>query len=103
MRVVTTSGTREIKIIPRYLQEATETYTVVLTNEETKEEESITVSNYTVTDYNTNISQVLVPITSTYSEGSVFRIKVTDSSDRITYRGKLFVTDQTPQNYSING
>lgn len=103
MRVITTSGARNIKIIPRYTQSGTINYQITLYNENTRQSTSLTAFDYEVSTYNTNNGQIEIEISDTYNEGDTFSFKVTDNTnDRVVNRGKIFVTDQTPQNYSIN-
>lgn len=104
MRVISTSGTRTAKFILRETQTATTSYKVVLTNEDSGAESEIDVANYTITQLNDNNGQIEVTFTSTYTEGLGFSLKITSKDGNTLYhRNKIFVTDQTPQNYSING
>ena len=103
MRVITTSGTRSVNIIPRYVQTVSVDYQITLYNENTRQSNSLTAFTYTLTSYTNNNGQIELTFTDSYAEGDSLSYYVTDTTNnRIAYRGKLFVTDQTPQNYSIN-
>lgn len=104
MRVITTSGSRTVKFVLRELQTATTSYKAILTNENTGVETEIDVVDWTVTQMNNNNGQLSVNITDTFNEGADFSVKITSVDKTVVYhRNKLFVTDQTPQDYSING
>ena len=103
MRVISTSGTRTIKVTPRYEQtDTTVNYVLSLYNESTAVSSDITL-NYLLTDYISNIGQIVFTFTDTYNEGDEFSYKITDTTNsRLVCRGKIFATDQVTQNYSIN-
>lgn len=104
MRVITTSGTREIKVALRTAPTMTTSYKAVVRNDNTRVESEIDVLNYTVSNYNDNNGQLAFNITDTYLEGDELTLKVTSTDGNTIYhRNKIFVTDQTPQDYNING
>lgn len=104
MRVITTTGSRNVNLVLRYLQTVTTSYKVVIINDNTKAEAEIDVDNWTLTQLNDNMGQLQFTVTDAYNEGDELTVKVV-STDGLTvyHRNKIFVTDQTPQNYNING
>jgi len=104
MRVITTSGTREVKVVLRNTPTTTTSYKAVVRNDNTRVESEIDITNYTVTNLNDNNGQLAFNITETYLEGDELTLKVTSTDGNTIYhRNKIFVTDQTPQYYNING
>ena len=84
-------------------QTATTSYKVKLKSENRTESE-IDITDWTMTQFNDNIGQLLVSFTDTYNEGDEFALKVTSvDGNTIYHRNKIFVTDKNKQNYSING
>ncbi|WP_136465528.1 hypothetical protein [Flagellimonas onchidii] len=43
-----------------------------------------------------------VQLTHDFSEGDNYTFEVTDTSDNLMYRGKIFITAQESQNYNLN-
>lgn len=106
MRTITTTGNRWIYLTMRNSQDDNTAidYKVILTNENTREDLEIDVEDWLPSDNNTYDGQLAVLITQDFNEGDEYRIKVINQNTGIvSHRNKLFVTDQTPQNYSING
>lgn len=104
MRVISTSGTRTIKLVLRYLQTVTTSYDIVVKNDNTRQETTIDLDNWTMTQFNDNMGQIEVTFTETYTEGDNLTIKVLSTDGNTLYhRNKIFVTDQVTQEYNIDG
>ena len=43
-----------------------------------------------------------VQMTHEFTEGDNFTYEVTDTSNNLMYRGKIFITEQDTQNYNLN-
>jgi hypothetical protein len=69
---------------------------IELTDEETKSVFFTTNDPY-LTDGYLRIADITLPFSTT--EGQSFQIKITDVTDRIVYRGKLYATNIDKQNY----
>lgn len=86
-----------IKVIPRTLNVDND-HTFSLTNEDTRV--SVDVSN--TKSINNAYIDYVVSITNT--EGQSYSLKITDDTTTlVVWRGKIFCTTQTTQNYKING
>lgn len=88
-----------IKVLPRYYASTTTNITVTVTNEDTRQDVTQTLSSISVSDgflsFNTNAS---------FLENSTYRIKIVENTlNEVVFRGKIFSTDQSKQNYTING
>lgn len=104
MRIITTTGIREVFLVMRYSQNASVDYKVILTNEQTKQDIEIDVDDWLPSDTDSNMGQLKFTVTQDFNEGDEYRIKVVNKdNDVVCHRNKLFITDQVPQNYNING
>ena len=96
MIVVDLSGSYNIFIIPRTLN-IDNSHTFSLTNEDTRVAASISntkVISGGYIDYSVSFST---------AEGNSYSLKITDDvTTLVVYRGKVFATAQTTQNYVIN-
>ncbi len=96
MVVINLSGTYNIFIIPRNLN-VDNAHTFSLTDEDTRIATSISntkVINNGYIDYSITLST---------SEGKSYSLKITDdTTTEVVWRGKVFATAQTTQNYVIN-
>lgn len=102
MRVLALSGSRTINVVLRDYADS-DSYEVVLTNKNNDSTESVSVTK-TESEINLNMGQLQIPITSEYNEGQQYEYEVTENgSTEALFRGKLYFTDQDPQEYNING
>ncbi len=93
MKVVNPNdATHTIRLIPRFYPKGS--VTIYLYNEANKDvySEIITLSE---ADGYLSIDA----ITYTFEEGDKYQIKITEGSE-VVYRGKIFATEQEPQEYS---
>lgn len=97
MVVIDLSGTYNILIIPRTLN-VDNAHTFSLTDEDTRIASSISntkVINNGYIDYSVSIANT--------AEGNSYSLKITDdTTTEVVWRGKVFATAQTTQNYVIN-
>lgn len=105
MRIATTSGTRTFNIVLRdYKATDDGAYTVNLFNKNTQEESTIAITGQTNSVIQANMNQLVVTLTDTYTEGDEFSFYITGTGESVVlHRNKIFITDQTPQNYNIDG
>lgn len=105
MRVITTSGTRSFNIVLRdYKTTDNGTYTVYVYNKNTQAESEISITGQTNSVIQANMNQLSVTITDTYNEGDEVSFYITGTGEtNVLHRNKIFFTDQTPQNYNIDG
>ena len=93
MNVVNTNDEEHIIfVIPRYYNFTEPILNIY--NEATKLAENIDFE-YTVTD-----GKMSVGFTFTFKENDRFRVKISEGNE-IVYRGKLFATSQTTQDYKL--
>jgi hypothetical protein len=92
MKVVQTGTAHSISFIPRFYP--TLDLVVSLYNE--ADRSTGTPAN----TYATSNGYTTVNFTYTFVEKDRFQIKITEGSE-VVYRGKILVTDQTPQDYKI--
>jgi len=96
MIVIDLSGTYNIFIIPRTLN-VTNAHTFSLTDEDLR-----TTANISNTKAINN-GYIDYSITLAMTEGKTYSLKITDDvTTAVVYRGKVFATAQTTQNYRIN-
>ena len=92
------SSTHSISIIPRYYN-IDNVHTLELKDEDTNTNVSLVINNRTLSDGN-----IIYLITATLNDNRSYRLKISDNTTTdIVFRGKVFTTTQTPQNYQING
>jgi|TARA_R110000851_G_scaffold116880_1_gene243346 hypothetical protein len=92
-------ATNTIKVLPRYYSTVTTNITVTITNEDTRQDVSHVVSSVTVSD-----GFLSFKTSASFTENSTYRVKIVDKTiERVVFRGKIFSTDQSKQNYIING
>jgi len=93
------NATHSIGILPRYYAAMTTDVSVEITNEDTRQDVTHNVSNVEKSDgfliFDTDVSLI---------KNSTYRLKITDLNlKEVIFRGKIFSTDQSTQNYSLNG
>lgn len=87
-----------IKLIPRY-NDINNTHSISLYDEDTRNVTSANIIQRTLSN-----GYIYYVIDDTFSENKSYRITVTDTvTNTIYFRGKLFTTSQSKQNYQING
>ena len=99
MKVITTSGTKAFKVIPRQYIDGD--ITVILTSESTGSSVTVTPTASTVRDYMTFTAEF-----GTLTEGDFYVLEVKNSG-AVIYKDKVFCTGQTIDQsnndyYSIN-
>jgi hypothetical protein len=95
MNVVNPNNTtHEIVIIPRFYP--TDNVNLFLYNETTQLQIDLNVVNsYTIVD-----GKMFVEFDYTFTEGQSFQVTITEFDD-VVYRGKIFATNQEPQDYKL--
>ena len=89
----------KVKVLPRYYDCLTTDLTVTFTNEDTRTDLTNTVSNVQIND-----GTLCFDINATFINNSTYKIKIVDNFlALVIFRGKAFSTNQSKQNYSING
>ena len=79
-------------------------YPVIFINTIEEDRVEYVIRKHIKTNLNDNNGQLAFNITETYLEGDELTLKVTSTDGNTIYhRNKIFVTDQTPQYYNING
>lgn len=103
MRVLTLTGNRTFNVVLRKHERLSPRYTVVLFNENTRQNEPKITVEVTNAQIEANMNQLEIPYAVDRLEGDEFSfyIKQPNSAD-ILHRNKLFFTAKTPQNYTIN-
>lgn len=86
---------QEIVVRPR---SNAETVSISFRNELTD-----TTSTYTNIATTLSDGWLTIPFTHSCSEGDSYEVTITTASGALVWRGKAFVTAQTPQDYKING
>tara|TARA_R110000822_G_scaffold185079_2_gene324308 strand:- start:1124 stop:1426 length:303 start_codon:yes stop_codon:yes gene_type:complete len=88
-----------IAILPRYYDELTVLGLVVtITNEDTRNVLVNTVSSVQKLDGFLSFSN-----SATFANNVTYKIKIVDTVYGVIFRGKIFATTQSSQNYRING
>ena len=96
MKVIDLSGTYNIFIIPRTLN-VDNAHTFSLTDENLRT--TTDISNTKVI----NNGYIDYTVAFTTAEGNTYSLKIVDDvTTNVVYRGKIFATAQTTQNYRIN-
>ena len=90
------NASNTISVLPRYYDDLTGNATVTITNEDTRQDLTHTVTNVTVND-----GFLSFDTDATFINNSTYRLKIVDNL--VVFRGKIFATTQTPQNYLIHG
>lgn len=91
-------SSHSLKVIPRYYN-VDNTHTLELYNEDTEVETTETIDSRSLAD-----GYITYDFTKTVEENDSYTYKITDATTtKVVSRGRIFVTDQTTQNYSING
>ena len=105
MRVTTTSGERDIFVVLRdYSVNKEGDYTVHVFNKNTQAESQILLTGYTEQSIQATMNQLKIKILDTYNEGDEVSFYVTGTGEtKVLHRNKILFTDQTPQDYNING
>lgn len=92
------NSTHSIKLIPRYYN-IDNVHTVSLYDEDLRTSSNLTIDTRTLSN-----GYIVYGFDLTTVEGKEYQIKITDNTtSNIVYRGKIFVTSQTTQDYNING
>lgn len=90
--------THNLKVIPRYYN-VDNTHTLITKEEGTTAEVTETIDTRTLAE-----GYITYTFDKTVSNNQRYSYKITDvTTTKVVSRGKIFVTDQTPQNYSVNG
>lgn len=90
--------THTVYLYPRYYDTGT-TLRVDMTQEDRDSTSTITPNSVTLSD-----QYMVIELDLTCVEGENYGVKVYDSTnDQIYYRGKVFVTEQTPQEFKLYG
>jgi hypothetical protein len=93
MNVVNPNNTtHEIVIIPRFYPESV--IELSLYNEATQ------LTNIVANTYNIVDGKMFVEFDYTFTEGQSFQVTITEFDD-VVYRGKIFATNQEPQDYKL--
>jgi len=102
--ILPATPTQNGSVLPRYYEDIDiNSLTVETTNEDTRESADFTVGNFSKSDGFLNFQISSTGVVNP-KENNTFKIKISDSvTDLVYFRGLAFVTDQNPQNYSING
>ena len=89
-----------ISILPRYYDDLDiNDLDIIIKDEDTRKELSLIITDKVKADgfFGFNVQAA-------FKENSTYNLKVNDSTSGLVYfRGKLFCTNQSTQNYSING
>lgn len=94
----TGNTTHSVKVIPRYYN-IDNTHVVSLYDEDSRSSSNLTIDSRTLSN-----GYIVYGFDLTVTEGKEYQIKITDSTTtNIVYRGKVFCTSQTTQDYNING
>ena len=92
------NASHNLKVIPRYYN-VTNTHTLKLYNEDTEVESTETIDSRSLAD-----GYITYTFTKTIEENQRYTYKVTDATTtKVVARGRIFVTDQPTQTYSVNG
>ena len=93
-------ATSTIDVLPRYYDDLQALNTnIVITNEDTKIDLTYTLSNQDKND-----GFFSFDVATNFVDNGTYRLKISDStSGLVYYRGKIFSTTQTAQNYSVYG
>jgi hypothetical protein len=105
MRVTTTSGVRNIYVVLRdYALNNSGDYTVNVFNKNTQSETEILLTGQTEAIIVSNMNQLKIELSNTYSEGDEVSFYVTGTAEtKVLHRNKILFTDQVPQDYNIDG
>lgn len=105
MRVLKLDESQSFYIVLRYYAENVEgDYTVHLFNKNTQEETQITLTGQTEVIISSQMNQLDVTIPDAHIEGSEYSFYVTGTNEtKVLHRNKLFFTNQTTQDYNIDG
>lgn len=89
-----------ISVLPRYYDEvASDNFTVEITNEDTRQLIVSTESSITVTD-----GFLSFDTDANFRNNSTYKLKIYNTiSELVYFRDKIFSTNQSEQNYRING
>ena len=88
-----------LRVLPRYYATISTDVSVSITNEDNRKVVTQNITNLLLDDgflsFDTDAS---------FIENSSYKIKIVENVlNEVIFRGKLFSTDQSKQNYSING
>jgi|SRR5690554_4449210 len=91
-------ATHKITVLPRYYRKATSNITVDFTNEDTRRNVSHTVSDIVIDD-----GAIAFSTDAIFVENATYSVKIFNSDiNKVIFRGKVFATTQSKQNYTIN-
>lgn len=90
------NASNTIEVLPRYYDDLTTNITVVITNEDTRTDLSHNVTNVVKDDGFLSFDTDAV-----FRDNTTYRLKINDNI--VVFRGKIFATTQSSQNYKING
>ena len=91
--------TNSVSITPRYYDDVGVNLSYEFEDEDTRVLNNITISGLIKAD-----CKLTFDVETTFIENTSYKLTITDNDlNEIIYRGLLFATDQTPQNYQING
>lgn len=93
-----TKEEHSFNILPRYYTSVTLNITVQITDEDTRRDLTHSISSVSISD-----GSLLFKSDAKFKENATYRIKITDTEiEEVVFRGKIFATDQSKQNYLIN-
>lgn len=100
------SEAQTVNVLPRYYEDInTANVSITFTNEDTREDVDLGAGVFTKSDG--FLSFDVVTLSGHSTENCTFKVKITATIDSVAntsiFRGLLFVTNQTPQDYSIYG
>ena len=92
-------ATNTLKVLPRYYSNSVADVTITITNEDTRQD---------VTQITTNILKsdgfLYFRTDANFINNSTYRLKIFDNTEsQVIFRGKIFATTQSKQNYLIHG
>lgn len=90
------NASNTIEVLPRYYNDLTTDITVVITNEDTREDLTHTITNVIIND-----GFLSFDTDANFRDNTTYRLKITDTI--VVFRGKIFATTQSAQNYLIHG
>ena len=91
-----TISINEIEVIPRYYSDTTTNITVIIENEDNRR-----VLSHSVTEVVKFDGRLSFKTNANFTENSTYYLEIKHNSI-IIFRGKLFATTQSKQNYRIN-
>jgi len=84
-----------LNVLPRYYGDLTTNITVTITNEDNRQDLTHSLSNISIND-----GFLSFDTDANFINNSTYRLKITDNL--VVFRGKIFATNQSKQNYRVH-